>query len=56
MLADSDEVVNHDLGVSMTLSEGSKKTELTVLKMSSSSAPRKERVLEWPQEGMNCHG
>lgn len=51
MLADSDEVVNHDLGVSMALSEGSKNTELTVLKMSS----RKERVLEWPQEGMNCH-
>lgn len=48
--------MNHDFGVSTTLSEtGSKKTELTVLKISSFPVVphRKERVFERPQEGIN---
>ncbi|KAJ6909009.1 hypothetical protein NC652_020116 [Populus alba x Populus x berolinensis] len=49
----SDEFVNHDSGVS-TLSEGSKKTEFTVL--ITSSPPLKERVLGCLHEGHFCHG
>lgn len=56
-LADSDELVNHDSGVSTTAavavaeptSLGSKNTELTVRNMSSEM--RKERVLGCLQDG-----
>lgn len=46
--------MKHDFGVSIW----SKKTELTVLNMSSSPpGVRKERVFGWwLQEGKNCHG
>lgn len=49
-------LVNQDSGVS-TPSEGSKKTEFTVLNMAAPSPAadaRKERVFAWAQEG-HCH-
>lgn len=55
-LADSDELVNQESSGVSTPSERSKKTELTVLNISSPvAAARKERVLGCVHDA-HCHG